>query len=303
MQQTVKIQLHLPVDFILKLTLLTLLSLMAFAGNSILCRLALADNNIDANSFTIIRLLSGAIALYVLLGSQQPQLKASIKTLPLAAMKPALMLFIYAAGFSWAYIQLSTASGALILFGSVQISMVLIQVYMGKQLNRFEFMGLAIALGGFIYWMLPAAHRPDLWGSLIMGLAGVAWAFYTVYGQKNTSAQLATSVNFVLCLPLLILLLPLYYLMPLHISFEGLYYSLLSGVFTSAMGYWLWYQVLPKLSTISAGVLQLTVPIIAAVGGLIWANEPIPNILIYCSLIILSGIALVILAPKFASLK
>lgn len=276
---------------------------MAFAGNSILCRLALADNNIDANSFTIIRLLSGAMALYFLLGAHRPQLIASIKTQPLVAMKPALMLFIYAAGFSWAYIQLSTASGALILFGSVQISMVIIQVYLGKQLNRFELLGLALALGGFVYWMLPGANQPEIGASLLMALAGVAWAFYTVYGQKSSSAQLTTSVNFALSLPLIILLLPLYYCSPLLISLDGLIYSLLSGVFTSAMGYWLWYQVLPKLSTTTAGVLQLTVPIIAAVGGLIWANESIPNILIYCSLMILSGIALVTLAPKFASLK
>lgn len=276
---------------------------MAFAGNSILCRLALADNTIDANTFTIIRLASGALALYFLLGRHKKQLLLSIDKLQPAQFKSALMLFIYAAGFSWAYVQLSTAAGALILFGSVQISMVTIQVYSGKRLNRFELMGMAIALTGFIYWILPAAHRPDLLASFIMLVSGTAWAFYTLFGQKQASAQQATTLNFILSLPLLVLLLPLYFILPMYVSVEGVIYSLLSGIFTSALGYWLWYQVLPRLSTISAGVFQLTVPIIAAVGGLIWANETIPNILIYCSLIILSGIALVILAPKFASLK
>ena len=282
------------------------LALLAFAGNSVLCRLALSQPNMDASSFTIIRLLSGAIMLYVLvklkstkISSSTPPKKLSVFNASKQEWLRAFYLFIYAAGFSYAYQMLDTAAGALILFGFVQFTLMTVDVMNGKQPSTLELLGMGLAFSGFVYWALPSAQAPSLLGSVLMAIAGIAWGFYTLAGKNSRQADVDTAKNFILTLPFLATLIPVYWLVsPLEVNPQGITYALVSGAITSALGYWLWYQVLPKLSTLSAGVLQLSVPILAALGGIIWAQEYIPFSFIVASSLILSGILLVILAPK-----
>ncbi len=277
----------------------TSLALLAFAGNSILCRLALSTDQIDSNSFTIVRLLSGALMLIILLKLQS----VSTSHIFIKANKEqwlrAFYLFAYAGAFSYAYLLLNTAAGALILFGSVQFSLLMMQYINGHQASKQELMGLSLALAGFIYWILPDAQRPSLLGSALMAGAGLAWAFYTLAGKNSRQAHVDTTHNFILSLPFLLLLLPGYWLWsPFSISTNGFILAMASGAITSAIGYWIWYRVLPSLSTLSAGVLQLTVPLLAALGGIIWAQEPISLSFIVASLTILAGILLVLLAKQ-----
>jgi len=275
------------------------LALLAFAGNSILCRLALNLHQMDANSFTLIRLISGAFMLVLLVAIKGHSLPRLMKETKSRDWLRAAYLFLYAAGFSYAYQLLDTAAGALVLFGAVQFTMLARQIFSGQRPNTLELMGMAMAMGGFIYWTLPDAQRPSLLGSALMVVAGMAWAFYTLAGKQSRHADLDTCKNFILSLPFLALLLPAYWLWsPININGQSVMLALASGAITSALGYWLWYQVLPSLSTLSAGVLQLSVPILAALGGLIWALEPISLRFLLTSLLILAGIFLVILGAN-----
>ncbi|MEH6344046.1 MAG: DMT family transporter [Bermanella sp.] len=282
------------------------LALIAFAGNSVLCRLALSQPNMDASSFTIIRLISGAIMLYVLVKLKPRKDSNSTNAKQLSFINAskqewlrAFYLFTYAAGFSYAYQMLDTAAGALILFGFVQFTLMTVDIIKGKRPSTLELSGMILALSGFIFWALPSAQTPSLIGSALMAAAGIAWGFYTLAGKNSRQADVDTAKNFILTLPFLTTLIPLYWLVsPLEVNPSGIIYALVSGAITSALGYWLWYQALPKLTTLTAGVLQLSVPILAALGGIIWAKEYIPLSFIVASSLILSGILMVILAPK-----
>lgn len=283
---------------------LTLFSLLAFAGNSVLCRMALSpnalgDTSIDANSFTIIRLLSGALTLAALLLINKVPLKSLIRPSGSQHYKRAALLFIYAAFFSYAYILLDTGSGALILFASVQASMLGVQFIFHSKPNNQELSGLLLAFTGFVYWMLPSSEPPSYLGATMMILAGAAWAGYTLAGKGSKHAQLDTAQNFIFSLPFLVLLLPVYFISePLKLSNQGVILAILSGAITSGLGYWVWYQVLPKLSISSAAVLQLSVPLIAAIGGIVWNNEHITSPFIMACTFILLGIYLVVSAKK-----
>jgi len=275
------------------------LALLAFAGNSILCRLALNVHQMDANSFTLIRLMSGALMLALLVALKRHSLPRLMKDSSAQDWLRGAYLFLYAAGFSYAYQLLDTAAGALILFGAVQFTMLLKQILSGQRPNTLELMGMALAVGGFIYWSLPDAQRPSLLGSALMAVAGIAWAFYTLAGRHSRHADLDTCKNFILSLPFLCLLLPVYWFSsPANFNGQSVMLALASGAITSALGYWLWYQVLPSLSTLTAGVLQLSVPILAALGGLIWAHEHISLSFLLASFLILAGILLVILGSN-----
>jgi drug/metabolite transporter (DMT)-like permease len=278
-----------------KIILLTLLSLLAFAGNSVLCRLALGGQLIDANSFTIIRLLSGALTLVVLLvlignGTNTFKLNVNRSTLLRAAY-----LFFYGALFSYAYIVLDTASGALLLFASVQFTMIAAQFFQGNKPSHQELAGLLLAISGFIYWMLPNSQSPSLIGAALMILSGMAWAGYTLAGKRSKNAKTDTAGNFVLSLLFIVLLLPGYLVFTqLNITPLGMGYAFISGSLMSGIGYWVWYSVLPSLSISSAAVLQLLVPIFAAIGGFIWANESVTSSFIIACVLILTGILLVV---------
>lgn len=318
---------------LLHTSFLTTLALIAFAGNSVLCRLALEDQLIDAGSFTAVRLISGAVVLMVLVAitllyahkkahtqapknaQSQPQNQRA-KT-PLAILSNALSyghwagalwLFIYAAGFSYAYIVLGAGMGALILFGSVQITLVVASLMAGQALRKRQWLGLAIAFAGFITLVMPGASRVNYGGFSLMAIAGVAWGLYTLAGRKPSSkattaytpkpvnlALLNTAGNFLRAGFMALCLLPLLWtpLWQLNMSSQGLWLAIAAGAITSGLGYAIWYAVLPHLSVIAAGVLQLLVPLIAVLGGVIFVGEHITFALLMAGGMILGGVLLV----------
>jgi len=275
---------------VIKTVLLTGLALIAFAANSVLCRLALAEPLIDAGSFTVIRLLFGVLVLFLLLSLQQKPAAKNTK----GSWSASLMLFIYAATFSYAYISLDTATGALILFSSVQITMLLYAVFSGVHLKWGEWVGLSLACSGFVYLMLPSATTPSLFGFLLMALSGIAWAFYTLKGQGSKAPLWDTAFNFKRTIPM-VLLLFIFSWKGAYYSYEGVVYAVLSGGIASAVGYTIWYAALASLSSIHAAVLQLLVPVIAALGGVLFVSEQITSQLVIAAALILGGILLVML--------
>ncbi len=284
----------------MKLSIITLLALLAFAANSVLCRLALKGSEADAFSFTALRLVSGAVVLaaIVLIHRGRIVLQARQKQQWLAP----LMLFIYALGFSLAYMQLSTGTGALVLFGTVQVTLVAINLLRGQAMSVWEWGGIALAFFGLVYLVLPGASAPPLSGFLLMVLAGIAWGSYTFLGRGSKTATEDTAQNFILSLPFMMLAGAALWLagqVELSINIRGVWLAVLSGALASGCGYALWYTALPKLSTTEAAVLQLLVPIIAALGGVVFVAEAIDTRLIIASAITLSGIGAVIGARRF----
>lgn len=278
-----------------KTFLYTLFALIAFAGNSVLCRLALSpvDNDtlmIDANSFTLIRLLSGIATLALILVVSQRKNKISSK----GSWTGGIALFIYAAGFSYAYITLDTGTGALVLFGAVQLTLIGISLFNGHRLATTEWLGLITAFMGFVYLVLPNISSPSITGFIIMTLAGIAWGVYTYKGIGVENPLAETSFNFFRTLPF-ITLLALISMSSLSASPEGILLGIASGALTSAVGYTIWYMALRHLHPTLASVSQLSVPVIAAIGGLIFVNEPLTLRLIISTTLILGGIALIVL--------
>lgn len=271
--------------------LLTLLAMMAFAGNSLLGRLALKATHIDAATFTSVRLISGALTLWLLL-----RLK-SAPPRPGGHWASALALFAYAATFSFAYIQLTTAAGALLLFGAVQATMILYGLWKGERLSLPQVIGLVLAMGGLVGLLLPGLSSPPLKHSLLMLAAGLAWGIYSLRGRGVGSPLMATAGNFLRTVPLS---LGLSLVMFSQFSFDstGFWYALASGSLTSALGYAIWYAALPGLSATAAATVQLSVPVIAALGGVLLVDEPITLRLLLASVAILGGIALVILKKR-----
>lgn len=263
-----------------------------------LCRLALANGAIDAGSFTVLRLAAGALVLALLL-----QLNGKVK--PLSAVygggswPSALALFIYAVGFSYAYLSLQTGTGALILFASVQISMLILSLLAGKPLSKLQATGMLTAFCGFVYLVLPNIGTPDVWSALLMMCAGGAWGVYSVRGMSSINPLKDTAANFIRTLPMVLLLLMVTLIFTkAHIASEGIIYALLSGGLTSGIGYALWYKVLPGLNANLAAVSQLSVPMIAALGGVVFVAEPITSRLLWSSAFILGGILLVVLGRQ-----
>ena len=278
----------------------TVFALFAFAANSVLCRLALGSGAIDAASFTTIRLLSGITILFLLIQFtrqlQKSDAKTKVKTK--GSWLSAIMLFIYAVAFSFGYISLDTGTGALILFGAVQITMILSNVVSGIKLHWSEWLGLVIAFAGFVYLILPSVTTPSLTGFILMSISGMAWAFYTLLGRKSTNALNDTAFNFLRTSPFIFILM-LFSLNSLHISESGFMLAVLSGAIASGVGYFVWYIALAGLSVTQAAVLQLFVPIIAAVGGVIFTSELITVRLIESSALVLGGILMVILGRYY----
>ncbi|MFT6101213.1 MAG: drug/metabolite transporter (DMT)-like permease [Arenicella sp.] len=287
----------------LKTTLLSALALIAFAGNSVLCRLALSNGSIDPASFTGIRLASGAIMLLLLvwgiglLKARHAAAQQSVNKRANLSSIAALMLFAYAALFSFAYTTLATGVGALILFGSVQISMVCISLVQGNRMKLFEWLGLLIACVGLVYLVLPELSEPSIIGFIMMAMAGMAWSMYTILGQGSQNPLNDTSSNFIRSLPLAIILL-LIYAGQLSATPSAWLLAISSGAITSGLGYAIWYAALRDLTTSQAGVMQLLVPVIAALGGVVFANELLSERLIISSMLTLGGILIVLLAKK-----
>ena len=299
----------------MKTVFYTLMALCAFAGNSILCRLALGENAIDAASFTNIRLVSGIVTLLLIytfakrttenVNQANSNANQHSKVMPRKSATgswwAAAMLFIYAVTFSYAYITLDTGTGALILFASVQLTLIIVSVLAGKRLLLVEWLGLTLAFSGFIYLVLPTLSTPSLLGFVLMSFSGIAWAFYTLAGKQSTNPLADTSFNFFRTLPFVSLLL-IFTIYQSTVTPTGIGYAVLSGAIASGVGYAIWYRALAYLSAIQAGVLQLLVPVLAAIGGVVFANEVLSERLIIASLMILGGILLVISATKLLSM-
>lgn len=270
------------------------LALLAFAGNSVLCRLALQDKSIDPNSFTGIRLVSGALLLMLMvyLRSTSNLTKRISDT---GSWLAAAMLFAYALLFSWAYLLLDTGTGALILFGAVQFSMFAVAVWQTRRVSLRQLLGGLLAIGGLAYLVYPQLQTPSADALLLMILAGVAWAVYTLQGQGAQDALSATAFNFARCVPVVILL-SIFTWQEFDFSFYGLSLAIASGAITSGLGYAIWYAVLPNLRTVTAAVLQLLVPLIAAVGGVLFSAEQFTDRLAIAFCLVLGGIVLVSVA-------
>lgn len=277
-----------------KITLCTSLALLAFAGNSILCRLALGGNAIDAASFTTIRLLSGIIVLMAILRLTKSNGGSGSKV----SWRASSMLFLYAVTFSFAYISLATGIGALILFGSVQITMILASLISGNRLHYPEWIGTLIAFSGFIYLVMPSLTTPSVIGFILMTIAGVAWGIYTLMGRGSRNPLSDTVNNFLCTLPFIAILMAVTF-QDAKLSQEGVLLAALSGGIASGVGYTVWYIALAGLTGIQAAVVQLLVPVIAAIGGVLFADEMISLRLVLSSAMILGGILTVILGKYY----
>jgi len=263
------------------------LALLAFAGNSLLCRAALQHTPIDAASFTTIRLIAGALTLWLLV--QLTRRGATGR----GSWPSALALFAYAAAFSFAYVNLPTGTGALLLFGSVQTGMIGWGLVKGERFSPVQWVGLALALAGLVGLLLPGLSAPPLVAALLMISAGLAWAVYSLRGKGAGDALRVTAGNFVRTVPVA-LVMSLLFMGSAQVDTAGALYAIASGAVTSGIGYAIWYAALPHLKATSAATLQLSVPVIAAVGGIVWLGEAPTLRLLLASLAILGGIALVI---------
>lgn len=277
----------------MKIFFYTGFALLAFAFNSILCRLALGAELIDAASFTLVRLVSGAVVLLAIssfFGKRNAALKQG-------SWLSAFFLFAYAICFSFAYISLTTATGALILFGSVQATMIVAALAGGERPGFLEWLGLLAALGGLIYLVFPGLAAPPLFSSLLMGFAGAAWGFYTLRGKKSANPLADTTGNFFRSVPM-IAAASLPFLSDFHWSARGILFAVLSGAVASGIGYTVWYAALKFHTATRAAILQLSVPVLAAVGGVILLSESVTVRLIIAAVLILGGIGLAILGKN-----
>jgi len=268
--------------------------MIAFAGNSLLCRVALRHTAIDPASFTTIRLVSGALTLWLVVRfSRRAQVGSG-------NWPSALALFVYAAGFSFAYVSLPAATGALLLFGAVQSTMIGHGLWKGERLHGLQIAGLALALGGLVGLLLPGLTAPPLVGSVLMLGAGVAWGVYSLRGKGAGDPTRVTAGNFLRAVPIAAALSAL---MSNGASLDhaGFWYAAASGTLASGIGYVIWYTALPRLRATSAATVQLSVPVIAAIGGVILLGEPLSLRLVLSSLAILGGIALVIVKKRRAN--
>jgi drug/metabolite transporter (DMT)-like permease len=269
----------------------TLLAMLAFAGNSLLCRIALRHTGIDAASFTAVRLLSGALSLALILrlrgGGHRPA----------GQWISALALFTYAAAFSFAYLGLTAATGALLLFGAVQACMIGVGWWRGERLRRLQVLGFVLAVAGLVGLLLPGLSAPPWQGSGLMVLAGLAWAVYTLRGRGQGDALGVTAGNFaravVPAAMLSLLTLPW-----ASLDLAGVAYAVASGAVASGMGYAIWYRALPALNVTTAATVQLSVPALAMLGGIVFLAEPLTPRLFIASVVILGGIALVVLGRR-----
>ena len=269
----------------MRVFILTLLAMIAFAGNSLLCRLALKRTTIDAASFTFIRILSGAVALWIIVIISKGTWRKA------GSWASALALFAYAAAFSFAYISLSAGTGALLLFGAVQATMILWGLRTGERMRTRQWLGLALAVGGLVALLFPGLSAPPINGALLMICAGIAWGIYSLRGKGAGDPATATAGNFlravVLATGLSMALLPW-----LKLDRGGIGYAIFSGAIASGVGYVIWYSALPELKAASAATVQLSVPVLAATGGILFLGEPITLRFLLASLAVLGGIAL-----------
>ena len=293
-----------------RLIFLTAVAMLAFAANSILNRVALTDSTIHPASFTLIRLACGSAFLLLLVGYSRWRAAASDRAsqafLRMGGRHwSALCLFLYAAGFSLAYRDLSAASGALLLFGSVQLTMVGFAIMRGQRLRGLQWVGLLAAIAGIGYLLLPGAQAPHLQPALLMIIAGIAWGAYSLLGRGSASPLADTAANFLLATPLA-LLLSAVLMGPALLDvaswpLRGVLYACASGALASGAGYALWYSVLPRMKAATAATLQLSVPVLTAIMGVVFLSEAPGERLWIASLLVLGGIFLYLRPVRYSA--
>ena len=261
--------------------------MIAFAGNSLICRLALRDESIDPASFTSIRLAAGAITLmFIFLAVRRgDRLRGH------GSWQSALVLFVYAITFSLAYVSLNAGTGALILFGTVQGTMIIAGLRAGDRPAALEWVGWSAAFAGLVWLLLPGIEAPPLTGSVLMATAGVTWGIYSLRGKRESNALAANASNFLLSL-LMALLMTVFVARGAEVTSRGLWLAVLSGAATSGLGYVIWYRALEYLSAMQAALVQLSVPAIAMAGGVVLLDEHMTSRLAVSSALVLGGICL-----------
>lgn len=265
---------------------LTILSLIAFAANSLLCRLALAHDEIDPVSFTLLRLVSGMLILFPVAGMiREPEPSKGWKN----AAFSGIALFSYAIAFSLGYVSVGSGIGTLLLVGAVQLSMFGWAMISKETITKEKWMGAVVSIGGLVYLVSPGITAPDPQGAVLMILAGLAWGIYSIRGRGAVAPILMTSRNFTCAVPIIGITTAIYF-QTLGISPRGATIAILSGAVTSGLGYVLWYRALQHLSTSTASIVQLLIPILAALGGILFLDEELSLRLIISTTLILGGV-------------
>ena len=267
--------------------ILTATAMLAFAANSILCRLALGQGLIDAASFTAVRVISGAVVLSVILWLRQKPVQTA------ANWRSVVALFAYMATFSFAYLTLAVGTGALMAFGAVQLTMFTVALRSGEQFSMLSWAGLALAFAGLVYLVSPGLTAPDPLGAALMVIAGIAWGFYSLLGRAAADPVEATAWNFIYSVPLVIVT-SLFFIGDFQVSITGVTLAVASGAIASALGYVIWYTALRGLRATTAATVQLSAPVIAAFGGVILLSEHMTLRLVLASALTLGGVALVL---------
>ena len=279
----------------LRTLLLTTVAMLAFAANSLLCRLALQQASIDPASFGSVRLVSGALVLAAIV-----RLRSGPPAVARTDWLAAAMLWTYVACFSFAYLTLAAGTGALILFGAVQLTMFGVGLHAGERFTPAAWVGLTLALGGLVYLLSPGIAAPAPQGAALMAAAGIAWGVYSLRGRGAGDPVAATAGNFLRAAPLA-LALSLAFASAFQVSASGLALAIASGALTSGLGYVVWYAALPGLSALRAATVQLSVPPLAAVAGALVLAETVSMRLLLASAAILGGIALVLFSRTLAA--
>jgi drug/metabolite transporter (DMT)-like permease len=294
--------------------LVTLITLVAFAANSVLCRWALMDQTIDPLSFSVIRILSGAFTLLILLSIASQNSNNTAKLSPTSlfsklksqfSLVSVVSLIVYMFGFSFAYLELGAGLGALVLFVAVQFTMIAAHLISGNKMSLIEWAGCLLSVSGLVYLLMPTSstNTPDLVSIALMSIAGIGWGIYTLAGKRSSNALLSTTANFGFCSLIVLVFISPWLVVPnsaldISMSEQGFIYAVLSGSVASGVGYSLWYYVVKKLNTVVASIAQLSVPVIATLGGVLLLSEPVTMQFVISSTIILVGISLVLVAPK-----
>jgi len=266
---------------------LTTAAMVAFAANSVLCRLALGAGLIDAASFATVRTVSGAVILGIalMLRTGKPKAKPDWRSV--------VTLYLYMVFFSFAYLSLSAGTGALVLFGAVQLTMFIVALRSGEHFSPLSWVGLVLAIVGLVYLVSPGITAPDPLGAGLMAVAGVAWGFYSLVGRSAGDPTEATAYNFIFSVPLVVVT-SLVFFGGFQVSLAGILYAVASGAIASGIGYVIWYAALRGLRATSAATVQLSVPVIAAVGGVLLMSEDVTGRLVVASIATLGGVALVL---------
>ena len=266
--------------------------MVAFASNSLLCRAALKQTSIDAASFTFVRILSGAVALWLIVNVRRST--GPIYSRVGGNWTSALALFFYAAAFSFAYVDVAAGTGALLLFGSVQATMIVWGLHKGENLRVIQILGVVVAVVGLVVLLFPGLSAPPLFGSILMLGAGIAWGIYSLRGKREKNPASVTAGNFVRAVPFAAAV-SFIFVSRIHLDVAGAGYAIISGAITSGVAYVIWYSALLSLKAASAATVQLSVPVLAATGGILLLGEPLTLRYVVASVTILGGIALVVL--------